>query len=450
MEKRGNFSNKLGFVLAAAGSAVGLGNIWRFPYLVANYGGGMFLLVYLLLVVSFGFTLMVTEIAIGRKTGLSPIGAFKKLNKKFAFVGVLSVFVPLLIASYYSVVGGWITKYFMVYITGAGAGAAADGFFSNYIGQAFQPLLWQALFIGASMIILLGGVKGGIEKAGRILMPLLVLISIIIAIYSICLPGAMEGVKYLFTPNIKDFTFETVIAAMGQMFYSMSLAMGIMITYGSYVKKEDDIAKSVAHIEMFDTFIAICAAIMIVPAVFAFSGGDKEALGQGAGLMFVTLPKVFNSMPFGGFMGGLFFLLVIFAALTSLISIMEVLVSTVCDRSKIKRKTATVAISIITFVIGIPSSLGYGVLSSFTILGMSILDFIDFLTNSIMLPVVALCTCILVGYVIGPKAISDEVKLSSEFKREKVFVVMIKYIAPIFLLVILASAILKTFVAPML
>ncbi|MEG2670239.1 MAG: sodium-dependent transporter, partial [Oscillospiraceae bacterium] len=277
-----------------------------------------------------------------------------------------------------------------------------------------------------------------------------VLISIIIAIYSICLPGAMEGVKYLFTPNIKDFTFETVIAAMGQMFYSMSLAMGIMITYGSYVKKEDDIAKSVAHIEMFDTFIAICAAIMIVPAVFAFSGGDKEALGQGAGLMFVTLPKVFNSMPFGGFMGGLFFLLVIFAALTSLISIMEVLVSTVCDRSKIKRKTATVAISIITFVIGIPSSLGYGVLSSFTILGMSILDFIDFLTNSIMLPVVALCTCILVGYVIGPKAISDEVKLSSEFKREKVFVVMIKYIAPIFLLVILASAILKTFVAPML
>lgn len=445
MEKRGNFSNKLGFVLAAAGSAVGLGNIWRFPYLAAKYGGGAFLLVYLILVVSFGFTLMITEIAIGRKTGLSPIGAFQKINKKFAFVGVLSVLVAFLISSYYSVIGGWVMKYFFVFLTGGGHDAASGGFFDAYISKASQPIVWQFIFVAATAVVLLGGVKGGIEKASRIMMPVLVVISLFIAVYSMCLPGALEGVKYLLIPDMSHFSIETVLSAMGQMFYSMSLAMGIMVTYGSYVKKTDDISKSVGQIEIFDTAIAICAALMIVPAVFAFSGGDMNALNQGPGLVFVTLPKVFHSMPLGGFIGGLFFLLVMFAALTSSISILEVVISTVCDMTKVSRKKATLGLAALSFLVGIPSSLGFGAWSNFTILGFSILDFIDFTTNQIFLPIVAFFTCILIGYVAGVKTVEEEVKLSSDFKREKLYKVMIRYIAPVFLAVILVTSILGAF-----
>lgn len=441
MEKRGNFSGKLGFVLAAAGSAVGLGNIWRFPYLVAKYGGGMFILIYLILVVSFGFTLMITEFAIGRKTGRSPIGAFRMLNKKFTFLGVLSVLVPFFIGPYYSVVGGWIVKYCAIFITGAGHAAAGDGFFNGYIAKSVEPVIWQAIFIIATAVILIGGVKGGIEKASKILMPLLVLLSIFIAGYTMFLPGAMEGLKYLFVPHLKDFSIETVLAAMGQMFYSMSLAMGIMVTYGSYVKKSDDIEKSVSHIEVFDTAIAILAAMMIVPAVFVFSNGDPAALGQGAGLLFDMLPKVFDSMPGGGFIGALFFVLVFFAAITSSVSILEVIVSTVCDQFHWRRKPATVVVALLCLVMGIPCSLGYGLWDSVSIIGYSILDFVDFVTNSIMLPIVALLTCVLIGYVTGPQVVVDEVKLSSDFRREKLYRVMVRYIAPIFLAAILLTSI---------
>lgn len=441
MEKRGNFSGKLGFVLAAAGSAVGLGNIWRFPYLVAKYGGGMFILIYLILVVSFGFTLMITEFAIGRKTGRSPLGAFRMLNKKFTFLGVLSVLVPFFIGPYYSVVGGWIVKYCAIFITGAGHAAAGDGFFNGYIAKSVEPVIWQAIFIIATAVILIGGVKGGIEKASKILMPLLVLLSIFIAGYTMFLPGAMEGLKYLFVPHLKDFSIETVLAAMGQMFYSMSLAMGIMVTYGSYVKKSDDIEKSVSHIEVFDTAIAILAAMMIVPAVFVFSNGDPAALGQGAGLLFDMLPKVFDSMPGGGFIGALFFVLVFFAAITSSVSILEVIVSTVCDQFHWRRKPATVVVALLCLVMGIPCSLGYGLWDSVSIIGYSILDFVDFVTNSIMLPIVALLTCVLIGYVTGPQVVVDEVKLSSDFRREKLYRVMVRYIAPIFLAAILLTSI---------
>ena len=441
MEKRGNFSGKLGFVLAAAGSAVGLGNIWRFPYLVAKYGGGMFILIYLILVVSFGFTLMITEFAIGRKTGRSPLGAFRMLNKKFTFLGVLSVLVPFFIGPYYSVVGGWIVKYCAIFITGAGHAAAGDGFFNGYIAKTAEPVIWQAIFIVATAVILIGGVKGGIEKASKILMPLLVLLSVFIAGYTMFLPGAMEGLKYLFVPHLKDFSIETVLAAMGQMFYSMSLAMGIMVTYGSYVKKSDDIEKSVSHVEVFDTAIAILAAMMIVPAVFVFSNGDPAALGQGAGLLFDMLPKVFDSMPGGGFIGALFFVLVFFAAITSSVSILEVIVSTVCDQFHWRRKPATVVVALLCLVMGIPCSLGYGLWDSVSIIGYSILDFVDFVTNSIMLPIVALLTCVLIGYVTGPQVVVDEVKLSSDFRREKLYRVMVRYIAPIFLAAILLTSI---------
>ncbi len=445
MEKRSTFSGKLGFVLAAAGSAVGLGNIWRFPYLAAKYGGGIFLIIYILLAVTFGFAIMVSEIAIGRKTGKSPIGAFRALNKKFTFVGVLSSVIAFLILPYYSVIGGWVLKYLATFVSGNAAqtaGSNADTFFSSFIAQPVEPILWQAIFVIAAMVVVIKGVDKGIEKASKFLMPILVVLSIVIAIYSMTLPGASEGIKYLFIPNMSHFSIKTILAAMGQMFYSMSLAMGIMITYGSYLKKSDDLESSVKHIEIFDTGIAIIAAMMIVPAVFAFSGGDPEALNKGKGLMFVTLPKVFNSMPLGSIAGAAFFLLVLFAALTSAISLMEAVVSTICDEWKLKRNTAVIIVTVLAILIGMPSSMGYGVWSEFKIFGLQILDQFDFLTNSILMPIVALITCIFVGYVIKTKAVSDEVKLSSPFKREKLFVIVTKYIAPVFIVLVLISSIL--------
>lgn len=446
---RGNFSNKLGFVLAAAGSAVGLGNIWRFPYLAAQYGGGIFLLIYIILVVTFGYTVMVSEIAIGRKTGLSPYGAYKKLSSKYGFIGAISVFVAFFILSYYSVIGGWVMKYFAEYLIGSAASLAEDTYFASYISQPYMPIVWFFLFVAATFLVVINGVEKGIEKASKTLMPLLVILSLFTAIYAICLPGAMEGVKYLLIPNFEHFSIKTVLAAMGQMFYSMSLAMGIMITYGSYLKKSDDIDKSVKQIEVFDTGIAILAAFMIIPAIFSFAGGDSAVieanLTQGPGLMFVTLPKVFGNMPFGGVLGGAFFLLVFFAAITSSISLMECVVSSLCDQTRLSRKKATILVAVAAFLVGIPSSLGNGIWSSFTILGMDILTFVDFLTNSVLMPIGAFLTCIFIGFIVGTKTVVDEVKLSSNFSRERIYVIVVKYVAPIFILAILVTSVLDAF-----
>ncbi len=449
MKKRGNFSGGLGFVLAAAGSAVGLGNIWRFPYLAASHGGGIFLLVYILLVVTFGYAIMVSEIAIGRKTGLSPIGAYTALSKKFKFVGIIAVGVAFVILSYYSVIGGWVTKYFYDFVRGASAATASDGFFGGFIGDVWQPLFWFFIFMAATFVVVINGVEKGIEKVSKVLMPILVVLSIGIAIYSVTLPGALEGVKYLFIPNFSQFSAMTVLAALGQMFYSMSLAMAIMITYGSYLKKEENLDGCVKRIELFDTGIAILAALMIIPAIFSFAGGDQTVLNdnlqKGPGLMFNILPQVFNSMPFGGVVGAAFFLLVFFAALTSAMSLMESVVSTLCDNTKLTRKKATVLVAVAAFLLGVPSSLGNGVLSHVTILGMDFLTFFDFITNSVLMPFGAFMTCVIIGYVVGVDIIADEVKLSSKFKREAMYKVMIKYIAPIFIVAILASSVLEAF-----
>lgn len=445
-QKRGTFSGKIGFVFAAAGSAVGLGNIWRFPYLAAKYGGGIFLLVYLILVVTFGFALMVTEVAIGRKTQLSAIGAFDKLNHKFKFLGILASLVPMIIFPYYCVIGGWVLKYLTVYITGQGNAAAADGFFNNYIAQPFAPVVFLAVYVGITALIVFFGVQNGVEKTSRFMMPILAVLAVGIAIYSVTRPGALEGVKYYLVPDFSNFSAVTVLAAMGQLFYSMSLAMGIMVTYGSYMKKEVDLEKSVKQIEIFDTGIAFIAGLMIVPAVFAFSGGDEAALNEGAGLMFVTLPKVFaDAGTLGLIFGGLFFLLVLFAALTSSVSLMETVVSIFQDKFHWSRKKTCGAVLVACIILALPSSLGYGVLSWCAPLGMALLDFFDFISNSIMMPIVAFFTCIFVGYVIKTKAISDEVKISSPFKREKLFTVVIKYIAPVCIILILAFSILEAF-----
>ena len=441
-QKRSSFTGKLGFVLAAAGSAVGLGNIWRFPYLAAKYGGGMFLLVYIILSLTFGFSLMVTEIAIGRKTGLSSIGAFQKLNKKFSFVGYLGALIPALILPYYSVIGGWVTKYFAVYVSGQGHAAAVDGYFDTFISSNWEPIGWFALFIGLTALIVLFGVEKGIEKVSKIMMPVLVALSLFVAVYACCIPGALDGLKYYLIPNFENFSIMTVVAAMGQLFYSMSLAMGIMITYGSYMKKDVSLESSVHQIEIFDTGIAFLAGMMIIPAVFAFSGGDPAMLNKGPGLMFVTLPKVFDNMWGGHVIGTVFFILVFFAALTSSISLMETVVSVLRDKLKWNRNFTCLVVLMLSILLGLPSTLGCGVWSGVEILGFQILDFFDFITNNLLMPVTALFTAIFVGYILKPKAVIDEVELSGKFKFKKLFVVMIKYVAPVCLLIILVSAIL--------
>ena len=443
-EKRSSFTGKIGFVLAAAGSAVGLGNIWRFPYLAAKYGGGIFLLVYLILAVTFGFSLMCAEIAIGRKTGKSAIGAFRALDKRFSFVGVLASVIPAIILPYYSVIGGWVTKYFAVFVSGQVSAAAQDGYFESFIARPFEPVGWFALFIGLTALVVMLGVQKGVEKVSKVMMPVLIILTVFVAVYSMFMPGALEGVKYYLLPDFSKFSATTVLAAMGQLFYSMSLAMGIMITYGSYMKKDVSLESSVRQIEIFDSAIAFLAGLMIIPAVFSFSGGNEQALGKGPGLMFVTLPKVFDSMKGGSVIGALFFLLVLFAALTSSISLMETVVSIVRDKFGLKRNTTCLIVLAFCLVLGIPSSLGFGVLDGVKLLGMSILDMFDFISNSVLMPIVAFATCIFVGYFIKPQSVIDEVELTGRFRSKKLFSVIIKYVAPIFIVLILISSVLDT------
>ncbi len=445
-KQRSSFTGKIGFVLAAAGSAVGLGNIWRFPYLAAEYGGGMFLLVYIILSVTFGFSLMVAEIAIGRKTGLSAVSAYRALDKRFSFVGYITSAIPIIILSYYAVIGGWVMKYIGGYFSGQTVAMADAKYFDNYTAQVGEPIIWFVVFMLITAVIVFFGVDKGIERVSKIMMPVLIVLILFISIYTLCtMDGALEGLVYYIKPDFKNFSVMTVIAAMGQLFYSMSLAMGIMITFGSYMKKDISIEKSTRQIELFDTGVAFLAGLMIIPAVFALSGGDKAALSQGPGLMFTTLPQVFNKMPGGTVIGAVFFIMVFFAALTSAISLMETVVSIFHDKFKINRKACCFIVLALILALGIPSALGSSLWSDVKILGKQFLGFFDFISNSVMMPIVAFVTCILVAYVVKTKTVSDEVELSGKFKRKKLFTVMIKYIAPVFILLILISSVLDAF-----
>lgn len=436
-EERGSFSGRLGFVLSAAASAVGLGNLWRFPYLAAQYGGGIFILVYLILVVTFGFSLLIMEIAIGRKTKKSSIRAYQMLHKKFGFLGYLAMLVPMIILPYYCVIGGWVVKYMLLFLGGQGRQAAEDSYFGGFIGETVSPMVMFCIFLAVAMIVVLLGVEKGVERVSRLLMPLLVLITIGVSVYIVTIPGATEGIRYYLLPDFSKFSFKTVCAAMGQLFFSMSIAMGIMVSYGSYVKDDVDISKAVNHIEIFDTGIALLSGFMIVPAVYIFSGETGLATG-GPGLMFMTLPKVFASMPFGNLIGAFFFVLVFLAAVTSAISIMEAIVSNLMDRFPITRTKAVIFIVLFSLVLGTASSLGNGAWSHITILGMDFLSFFDYLSNSILMPIVAMGTCILVGWFVGTKEIEDEITKNGEaFGRRKIFRVMIRYVAPVCLIIIL-------------
>ena len=446
--KRSSFSGKIGFVLAAAGASVGLGNIWRFPYLAAKYGGGIFLLVYIVLALTFGYAMIMAETSLGRMTGKSPVGAYGAFGKTKwrSLGGWINAVIPILIVPYYSVIGGWVIKYLAEYLMGHGSQLAADGYFSTFISSGVSTELCFVVFALFTLSIIFAGVRNGIERVSKLMMPILVVLSLIIAVYSVTRPGALAGVKYFLVPNFQDFSWMTVVSAMGQVFYSLSIAMGILITFGSYMKKDVSIEGSTRNVEIFDTAIAIMAGLMIIPAVFAFSGGSAENLKAGPSLKFITIPKVFDSMGMGTVVGILFFLLVLFAAVTSSIALTESAVSTFEDEFGWGRRKATVMIGIVMLALGSLSSLGYGPLAGVTILGMQFLDFFDFLTNSVMMPIAAIATCLLVSRVVGLDAMEQEVTLEGgSFRRKKIFCVMIRYICPIFAVIILLSSVANAF-----
>jgi len=455
-KKRNSFTGSLGFVMAAAGSAVGLGNIWRFPYLAAKDGGGLFLVVYLILALTFGFTLLITEVAIGRKTKQSPLTAYGTLSKKWKWLGIFACIVPFLILPYYCIIGGWVLKYLVTFVTGGAAAAAQDGYFSGFITGKWEPIIYNVIFLAATGFIIFRGVEKGIEKSSKVLMPILVILVLGVAIFSLTLKNTdgsttrtgMQGFSKLVIPSlegksIKD-VFIVVMDAMGQLFYSISVAMGIMITYGSYMRDEDNLMKSVNQIEVFDTAVAFLAGVMIIPAVFVFMGED--GMTAGPGLMFIAMPKVFSAMgAVGPFIGIAFFVMVLFAALTSSISILEAVVSSLMDRFGWSRKKATIIESAIALILGIIICLGYNVFYFDLPLPNGsigqILDVFDYLSNSIFMPIVAIGTCLLIGWFLGPQTIINEVtKTGAKFGRKKLYIAMIKFIAPVLLVVLLLGS----------
>jgi len=457
-QKRSSFTGSIGFVLAAAGSAVGLGNIWRFPYLAAKDGGGLFLLCYLLLALTFGFALLTSEIAIGRKTGQSPLTAYGALSKKFGWVGIIACVVPALILPYYSAIGGWILKYVATFVTGGAADAATDGYFTGFITSQWEPVIWFLIYLALTTFVVYKGVDKGIERLSKVLMPILLVLIVGIAVFSLTLKHTddagvtrtgLQGFARYVIPSFDGLTlkgFVTVLMdAMGQLFYSISVAMGIMITYGSYVKKDTNLSKSVNQIELFDTVVAFLAGLMIIPAVFAFQG-EAGLAASGPGLMFQALPKIFAQMGgLGAFVGIVFFLMVAFAALTSSVSIMEAVVSSFMDKFHMERKKATVAVTLLALVLGLCVCFGYNLFYfELTLPNGSVgqvLDVMDYLSNYVFMPVVAIATCILVGWVVKPKTVIDEVTLNNtKFGRQKLYVVMIKYVTPVMLFFLLLQS----------
>ena len=456
--KRNSFTGSIGFVLAAAGSAVGLGNIWRFPYLAAKDGGGLFLVMYILLALTFGFTLLITEVAIGRKTKQSPLTAYDKIKKGWKPLGVIACIVPIIIMPYYCVIGGWVVKYFLAFLTGEGVQAAGDGYFKGYITSTWQPILLLVVFLGITAFVVFKGVDKGIESTSRIIMPLLLLLILGISIFSLTLKNTdaqgvtrtgLDGLKIYLIPNLEGLTakgfFTVLMDAMGQLFYSLSVAMGIMIAYGSYVNDDANLAKSINQIEIFDTVVAFLAGVMIIPAVYTFMGTDGLQ-ASGPSLMFVSLPKVFAAMgPVGNLIGCLFFVMVLFAAVTSSVSIMEAIVASFMDQFHISRVKAAAIETVIALIGGLIVCFGYNIwyfdltLPNGTV--GQILDVMDYISNNALMPVVAIGTCILIGWIVKPKFIIDEVQKNGEkFGRRGLYVILVRFIVPILLFVLLLKS----------
>ena len=446
VQERSAWSGKLAFILAGAASAVGLGNLWRFPTLAAKYGGGMFILTYFILAFTFGISLLLLETALGRRTKQSVIGAYAMFNKRWKFVGVLAAAVPFIITPYYCIIGGWVTKYLFSYVADGSAAVAADGFFGGFITDPVYTYVFMLIFMAICFIVVALGVKNGIEKANMVMMPLLLVMAVGISIFALMQPGAMEGAAYYLIPDFSKFSPDLVINALGQMFYSLSLAMGIMVTYGSYLDKKENLTESVASIAGFDLIVSFLAGLMIIPAAYLALGlGEGGTMTAGPSLMFITLPTVFEGMgSIAQIIGIVFFVLVLFAAATSAISLVEACTSIIQDGTNWSRGKSLAICAIVIVASGAFINAGYNVLIWIEPLGpgTQLLDFFDFLSNSVMMPIVALLTCIFVGWIIKPKTIINEVRVSSKFKLAGAWTIMIKYVAPILVIAILVANVL--------
>ncbi len=454
MEKKSNhFSGQLGFVLAAAGSAVGVGNLWRFPYLAAKDGGGLFLIIYFVLVITFGFTLLTSDIAIGRRTKKSAIGAYTQMRPKWKFLGVLTFLVPVLIMTYYAVIGGWITKYAVVYLTGQSEAAAGDGYFTSFITSPVSPVIFALLFMGVTAVIVYNGVEDGIEKVSKWMMPVLLVLVVVISVYSLTLKHTdasgvtrtgWQGFIYYLTPDLEGLTvqrfLQILLDAMSQLFFSLSVSMGIMITYGSYVKPDVNLNKAVNQIEIFDTGVAFLAGAMIIPAVFVFSG--TEGMGAGPSLMFVSLPKVFNAMGKAGIVVGiLFFVTAIFATLSSCISVLESITANCMEIFHSGRKKTVLVLSVIYLAASAVITLGYSIFYFEVKLPNGstgqLLDIMDYISNSVMMPFIAFLSTILIGWVVSPDYVIDEMERSGHtFRRKHLYRIMIRYISPVLMFIL--------------
>lgn len=452
-KNKSSFTSSIGFILTAAGSAVGVGNIWRFPYLAAKDGGGLFLLVYLGLVLTFGFTLLTTDVALGRRTGQNAWHAFGSIRPKWGFLGKLTFLVPAIIMTYYAVIGGWVLKYATVYLCGQRTEPAQDSYFIDFITSQVPPIVYLLVFLAITAFVVYSGVEKGIEKFSKVVMPVLLLMIVGTAIYSLTLTytdangvtrTGMQGLAVYLIPDFTGLTFgkfmNILLDAMGQLFFSLSVSMGIMITYGSYVKKDVNMEKSVAQVEFFDTGVALLAGMMIIPAIFVFSG--TEGMAGGPALMFQSLPKVFDSMGAAGtLVGAVFFVMVLFAALTSCVSILETLVSTCMKIFHTDRKKVSLVISVISAVAAVIVCLGYNIFYfEYTLPNgqtAQLLDVLDYISNNFLMPMISFLTAIFVGWVIKPQWIAEEMEVEgAKFRKKQFYAVMVRWVVPVIMAVL--------------
>jgi len=438
MTKRNNeWASKLGFLLATAGAAIGLGNLWKFPYLMGKNGGFPFLIAYLFFILILGIPVMITEMSIGRMTKHNPVKAYSEINPKAKIVGVFGVLCAFLILSYYSVIGGWILKYFFTYLTEMKPAINFDIFISSPV----EPIIWHFIFMILTAFVCFFGVSG-IEKASKFMMPALFILLVVVIIKGLTLPNASEGLLFMFKPNFSNFTFSSINAALGQVFYSLSLCMGITVTYGSYLSKKENIQKSCFNVAILDTCMAIFAGIAIFPAVFSF--GLEP--GEGPRLIFNTLPKVFSSMNGGNILALLFFMIVFFAAITSAIALLEVVTSFTIDNFKWSRKKSIICLSSIIFVLGVFSSLSFGIIKDVTFLNYNFYGFIEMITDNILLPFGGILMCYFVGWKWDTNKLVDEIESCGHiFKLKKIWMFCVRFITPILVLIVTITGLINIY-----
>jgi neurotransmitter:Na+ symporter, NSS family len=430
--QRDHWGSRIGFILASAGSAVGLGNVWKFPYMAAENGGATFLVVYVAIVFTLGLSVMLAEFVIGRATEHNPVGAMKELGgRAWSVVGYVGIAASFIILSFYSVVAGWTIAYTFWAASGLLATsdpAALGAMFGEFSGDPVRPILFQLLFMALTVGVVAGGVHAGIERSCTILLPVLFVILVVLAIRSLTLPGAMEGLQFYLKPDFSEISAQTINAALAQAFFSLSIGMGVMITYGSYLSRKENLPRSAAWVTFCDITVAIIAGLVILPAVFAFSF-DLQA---GPGLVFITLPAVFAQMPAGALFAGLFFLLLVIAALTSAVSLLEVQVAYFSEQWGWKRKPATVILGLMIFALGVPASLSLGAWSEVQIAGRGIFDFLDYVSSNLMLPLGGMAIALFVGWVILPRAMQEATSDGKyRFALAGVWRIICRYVAPI-------------------